>query len=323
MPECPNGKFCVAAKDAAGSPKASAPFSACAETVSDPTPAPSESRQIRFDAVTTKVERASAADACCYSWYVPCPGGRPLLVEGEARVAAEARSAAWLEDDAVLDSAPALDASTRSALAMHYAREAAYEHASVAAFARVSLSLLAAGAPPDLVADTHRAALDEIEHARAMYGVASNLRDAPIGPGPLDLSGVASPTASIVEIAEEAFLEGCVGEAAAALVLREEARAATSIEIRAILERIADDEERHAELAWRTVQWALGADDGVRGALERAMRLLSEEQTLPPEDAHVLPGIVGTRGRLLARRAAIHEVVEPCLRALLARGQAS
>ena len=45
--------------------------------------------------------------------------------------------------------------------------------AEIASFARTSLDLLALGAPADLVAETHRAALDEIEHARIAYALAS------------------------------------------------------------------------------------------------------------------------------------------------------
>ena len=91
------------------------------------------------------------------------------------------------------------------------------EHASIASFNRFSLQLLAVGAPPELVEASQRAALDEIEHARIAFALASKYGTTPVGPSSLDLAGdtlgqldLASVTASTVE-------EGCVGETLAAL----------------------------------------------------------------------------------------------------------
>ena len=55
----------------------------------------------------------------------------------------------------------ALPDAARRAIAQHWTRAAQMEHASVAAFSRFSLQLLAVGAPPSLLEDAHRAALDE------------------------------------------------------------------------------------------------------------------------------------------------------------------
>ena len=49
-----------------------------------------------------------------------------------------------------------------------WARAAAFEHASVAAFARLSLQLMAHGAPTALLGEVHRAALDETRHAEEL-----------------------------------------------------------------------------------------------------------------------------------------------------------
>jgi hypothetical protein len=279
---------------------------------------------VSFNAATTKLERTQASDACCYTWVIPCPGGRPLLVDGSARTAVVATTAAWL--DRPFGAAFALlSGETRERLADHYAAEAAYEHASVASFARVSLSLLAAGAPPDLVADTHRAALDEIEHARAMYSMASACRGVPIGPGSLDMAGVPLAWTNVVEIAEEAFFEGCIGEVAAALVLREEAALAKDPGCAEILAQMAEDEERHAELAWRTLAWALARDPAAVGsmlerALAAAIESAAEIASARAEDgAEGLPGVTTPRERALIRGRAILEITEPCARALLHR----
>lgn len=166
------------------------------------------------------------------------------------------------------------------------------EHASVASFARASLQLLALGAPPELVAGAHAAALDEIEHARLCYGIASRYAGRPIGPGALavdDAPIALSPAA----VAVETLLGGCVNEAIAALEARDASDAATDPAIRAALATIADDEARHAELAWRTLAWIVRAHPSCVPDLERAIAALDP------------------------RRAVVAEIVLPCARALL------
>lgn len=263
-------------------------------------------------------------DACCYTWVIPCPGGRPLVIDGAPRVADSVVGPAWASRAASVERGERFEwvpEAMREHLAVHYAREASFEHASVAAFARVSLSLLGAGAPPDLVADTHRAALDEIGHAEAMYALASTLRRSPVGPAALDLAGATSALVGLDEIAEEALLEGCAGEVSAALVLREEAARALDEDTRTTLARMAEDEERHAELAWRTVAWALRtAPESVLARLVGARASLEEELRTPDaldSRRDALPGVTSAFERRAMRRRALAEVVLPCLDSLL------
>jgi hypothetical protein len=319
---CPSGEFCVAEASAVGSTMGAAPFGKCAEKVSDPQKPSSRERYVSFDKEQTQRERTKTKDACCYNWVIPCPGGRPLLIDGVARVASPVSSQAWATepDRSLSEALSTLPADVREALADHYTTEAAYEHASIAAFARVSLALLAVGAPAELVADTHSAALDEIRHAEAMYRVASACRGERVGPSALSLEG-ATLQSSIVELAREAFLEGCVGEVAAALVLREEAARASDAATGTLLESLAGDEERHAELAWRTVAWALAQDPvSIDRALAESRAALEHELASElPNEGRALPFVTSARERLVIRKQAIREVVLPCLDALLAR----
>jgi hypothetical protein len=96
--------------------------------------------------------------------------GRLLRVRGRARLPARARGDGW-HDDAV----PALamvSERERRVLAEAWLVAAQTEHASIPAFAQLSLQLAALGASSDLVEATHRAALDEIRHARRCYALA-------------------------------------------------------------------------------------------------------------------------------------------------------
>jgi hypothetical protein len=107
----------------------------------------------------------------------------------------------------------------------------------------------------------------------------------------------------------------------AALALREAAAAAEDPAVRAVLSRIAADEERHAELAWRTVAWALGAGGrDVARALAAALEALrAEPDAREPAEGSSLAafGVLDAASRREIRRRALAEVVLPCAEALL------
>src|SRR6185369_6465721 len=84
-------------------------------------------------------------------------GGRALRV-ARAAVTARATDAAGWEAD--LPAAAHLSPEVRGALANLWTESARAEHASVPAFSRLSLSLVALGAPAHLVEAAHRAALE-------------------------------------------------------------------------------------------------------------------------------------------------------------------
>jgi hypothetical protein len=222
--------------------------------------------------------------------------GRPFLVEHAARRAPVARRGDWRDG-----SAPAvdhLDAEERAALAGHWASLGQMEHASIAAFARFQLQLLALGAPAHLVEACNRALLDETLHARLCFGLASTYAGRPLGPGPLDVSHSLDVT-SLADIVDLVLLEGCLGETGAALEALEAAESAADEVVRGVYARIAEDEQRHAELAFRFVRWALASGGGEVRARIGAFLDSALVESHP------------------ARAVAI-----PCLEALLSRGEA-
>jgi hypothetical protein len=183
-----------------------------------------------------------------------------------------------------------LSESERAALVAHWTKLGQMEHASIAAFARFNLQLLALGAPPQLVEACTAALADETAHAKLCFGIASAYAGHAIGPGPLDVSNSLELT-SLADIVDLVILEGCVGETSAALDALESAESAADPVIRSAYARIADDEQRHAGLAFRFVQWALERDR-----------------------AAVLPRLQAALDVDTSRIAV--EVVTPCLRAL-------
>jgi hypothetical protein len=250
-----------------------------------------------------------------------CAIGRPLLVDGRAETAAPAERGDWALSDLPIDLSD-LDPGTRAALAQHWLDVAALEHASVASFARFTLSLLALGAPPALVADAQRAGLDEVEHARVAYALASAYAGRRFGPGPLDLSGVTLST-DRREALRALIHEACVGETLGVAEALAVASLVRDPALQRVHARIAGDEQRHAELAWRTLAWLLqGADDATA---RFAARCFDEAVAAAQRDPAPRPRVAEEHGLLSARalgairRQALGDVIAPCAAALLER----
>jgi hypothetical protein len=267
----------------------------------------------------------SAMGQCCYTVHLGlcAAGGRPYLVDGRARTASAARAVGWSEGGTPC--LAGLTRDTRADLASEWTAQALAEHASVASFARFALDLMAVGAPAELVEDAHRAAIDEVKHARLSFALAAAYGGEEIAPGPFP---VAPPTtsdgaATLLSLAVATAAEGCVDETIQAVLAEERAARATDPAVRAALETIAADEARHAELAWRTVAWAVceGGDD-VLGAVERAIELnVARARAALKVRAGwsaVLSdhGLMSPRTAVLVATAAIADVIVPATSAL-------
>ena len=268
---------------------------------------------------------ARQGSQCCYTVcrgpLPPC--GRPLLAEDATpRVAAAVERVDWTDADVqVLAVRPPMAERLREA----WLADALAEHASVAAFARFSLELLAVGAPASLVAAAQRAGLDEIAHARACFAVAAAYGASSRGPGPLSLGGVALRS-RLADVAAAAVEEACAGESFSAMAAAEARGACFDPTVAAVLERIAAEEADHAALGWRFVAWAIATGGAeVRAAVEAAFaRVLSGDDDVPIEtmtdDDAVAWRAAGRlteadRARLWRRTRA--EVIDPCVRQLL------
>jgi hypothetical protein len=219
-----------------------------------------------FSANETSQRRKDDPNTCCYVSFDGCARhsqirrpnvvvrGRPLRdVAGDAVLADSVPSKGW---------ARAVELAPNPDEVAFWLESATAEHASVAEFARLSLALLALGAPAELVADVHRAALDEVEHASTCFSIASRFAGRELGPGPLDVSrALATASASLEELVECTVRDGCIGEGAAAIELETIARAHAGEPFARDVMKMGDDEARHAELAWRILAFALAKDE--------------------------------------------------------------
>ncbi len=264
---------------------------------------------------------------CC---YVACEGaccGRPLIVNGVAVVADVVTRADWRASPSEVCAAVAdLSALEREALASAWLADAQMEHASIASFSQFALDLLQLGAPPELVRDCHLAALDEIEHARVGFAVASQLTGMDYGPANLTIGNLKAH--SLAEALSAAIVEGCVGETLASGIVAEQARLCTQPELAAQLTKIADDELRHSELAWRFVAWALQRF-GSEARLVAQAAFAKALATLPqaPPESGMRAELLHVAGRLTSsewQRTVEHvarDVIRPAVAALVGDGR--
>ena len=164
------------------------------------------------------------------------------------------------------------------------ARTARLEAAAVAAFAFLARELEAFGAPHALLTRLKQAARDEIAHAERMTALARAR-----GAEPPPAVVVPPARRSLLEIALENTVEGCVRECWGALCARFQAAAAQAPDVRAAFGRIAREEAEHAELSRDVAIWLdgrLGPAERARVASARARAIVDLRRELdrePPE----------------------------------------
>jgi len=182
------------------------------------------------------------------------------------------------------------DDATRGAIAAQWRENGRTEHASVAAFARLTLDLMALGAPPDLVADANRDALDEIRHTELCFGLARAIDGRSESPGAFPEAARArtlsrSRTLALAQLAVDSLVDGALHEGVSARIIAKLARRCEAPAIQAILKEIAADEGRHARHGWDVVRWCLAeGGDSVAHALEGALRTLPKTMSSPMPD---------------------------------------
>lgn len=192
-----------------------------------------------------------------------------------------------------------------------FARAARLEEASVTAFRVLARELREHGAPPELSRRALRSARDEIRHTRSTSRVARAL-----GAEPRRAAIAPRSARSLLAVARENAVEGCVRETYGALLAAYQARAARDSRVRDELATIAADEARHAELSWDVHRWIMGrlSEDEratIRLAMSAAIAELGRELAIEPSDDVVETAGMPTRAVALTLFAALGAHVRP------------
>jgi hypothetical protein len=162
------------------------------------------------------------------------------------------------------------------------------EAASIPAFIYLARELDLHGAPRALSRAALAATRDEVRHARIMRQLAARF-----GATPPTVDVALPAERSLEEMAIENAIEGCVRETWGAVVARWQAHRAGDPELRAAFRSIADDEARHAALAWAVDSWVrtrlpAAAHPRIDSARERGVRELFAG---PTHEALVMLGL--------------------------------
>lgn len=272
-----------------------------------------------FSENLTEQVRKDEPDTCCFAYKSgPCGKGRPLRHEGAPVLAREIPCEGWhvADRDASVVAAEVraiADALEIEHFTAHLRAVALLEHASVAAFARVSLELLALGAPSDLVTAAHVAAMDEIRHAQLCWSILAALEGTPHGPSPMTLPPMTTVDPDAVLVAT--VIDGCLGETLGSLLFHESARSCASPSLAAVYRSIAEEEATHATLAFRIARFLVERDPR---AAERARELAdhAHEVELPAAaEEHCLRlGVLDERTQRTVQAMGMRDVVMPVLR---------
>ncbi len=202
---------------------------------------------------------------------------------------------------------------------------------SARTYAQLRQRLSAIGAPAALLRAVSCAHRDELRHA-------TTCRDLAAAYSPSVVAGATSvdsrdleepPTEPPFErrrmgVPVRILFDGCVGEPLRASVAQVAAERCTDSAVRSVLRRAAAQASRHAGLCWRAMRWLLRCNNKAlpRQALARAVaRLLAQFQ---PRPVGMSTTWTTAHGRLSEEHqraivaSCLHEVVAPCLQALLA-----
>jgi hypothetical protein len=212
-----------------------------------------------------------------------------------------------------------LDEVQRDACADRWRENGQTEHASVAAFARLTLNLMALGAPPALIEAAHRDSLDEIRHTKLCFSLARGIDGVEKSPGPFPKAQHAGALPEIrswalAQLAVDSLVDGALHEGLSARILAKLVRRCEDPKIQEVLRTLAADEGRHAAHGWDVVDWCL-AEGGfpVACALRGAIKALPvrASTTLPQEargggwERYGIPGAGLEAGEYSRTRAAV------------------
>lgn len=141
------------------------------------------------------------------------------------------------------------------------------EYLAITTFAFLTVDMVAAGAPPDILSFAHQAAIDEIRHTEMCLRMTQIYAGETPTPDP-DLSGLPNDPAlpKLHQAVTNSMLINCVVETFACTILAVVLEQTTDPCAHAVLKRILSDEVGHARLGWAFLRW--GIDTGGNGVIK-------------------------------------------------------
>ena len=181
----------------------------------------------------------------------------------------------------------------------YWIESARAEKASIPAFLRMACELKRLGAPGALQRAALDAAYDEARHTDVCLDRAHAASGRHWSVDELDAP---ARVVDLATFAEEAWLDGCLGEGQAAEALDLAAGHARSSDVKMAISSVVSDEGKHAELAWAVLDWTL--HEGGSPLRDRMAETLwrsgmePERETMGsgPDDARLDQDLLGESG---------------------------
>jgi hypothetical protein len=220
--------------------------------------------------------------------------GRQLRTRGRVLLPPVAEGDDWAREGAALT----VPTELRLALAARWRHNGQTEHASVGAFAKLTLDLMALGAPPSLLDAASRDARDEIRHAEACFALARALDGKIESPAAFPGASMAGrgerdrfrdQRDALRRLAVDSLFDGALHEGLSARILAKLARRCVVPEIAGVLRALAAADGRHAAHGWDVVRFCVdrGGDDtldALAGALETIPEGMATDLPLAARD---------------------------------------
>ena len=199
------------------------------------------------------------------------------------------------------------------------------EYASAAAFSALTTAMLSCGAPVDLVAVCADMVVDELFHVELSARLTMELGGAvPLEFDLAKIAPLATPGARpLLAAAELAITTSCVSESLSVPAMARSRALAEEPLVRAVLDRLLEDEGPHARLGFWFLDWAAPQlTDGERAQLARLAEDTIEVYAplwQEPASCETCPLPRGLGGHDEAGRLALRRAVETSIAAPLAR----
>ena len=156
-------------------------------------------------------------------------------------------------------SRPAVVQGSGVVVAAEWTRRTQAEYTSAALAGQVTVWLLEAGAPPDLIRDGLRVVDDELVHSELSAEVAAAAADGGFAPPVIDRSSLVLPGGDdpLTALLRPVVRFFCIGETVAVPLFRMLRQNCAVPVARRALDRVLRDEGRHRQFGWDVLDWLI------------------------------------------------------------------
>ncbi len=197
------------------------------------------------------------------------------------------------------------------------------EYLAVSTFEYLSVDMVAAGAPPDILSFCHQAAIDEIRHTEMCLRMTQIYEGETVTPAP-DLSGMANDPElpKLHQAITNSMLLNCVVETFACTILAIVLEQTTDPTANAVYKRILSDEIGHARLGWAFLRWGIdtGGDSVIKACSDKVDFVVKSAANVvdAPRPKEEIPDVLRAHGMMHPSEERV--IFSDCVREVLAPG---